>query len=416
MGFRYAHPWRMRLGRPAIVLLTVVGMAEAWSAPSAAARVPPEPRALVLSVRANPSALHQWGGTVAVSGRVRNATSCQLVLLSHQGFPVIYSHNPTGACRGGNYSAHVTIGANPTYVQRLITFVLVARNARSSFRGWFYILLAPHVTHRSVPATVPRPTTTSTVPTTTTTTTVPRPVATTAPPAPVTSPLSTASAATQIASRNWSGYVVTAGPFTEVTGTFSVPRLTASASCDQHISEWVGIGGFNSGDTSLIQGGIDESMTDPTTGTCRPGSFFVWPWWEVLPQSETQVTRWDDGTAAQVGPGDRVTVTVAQASGSAWGITITDRPSKGPAETFTTMRPYAGPASSAEWVVEAPTSPSGQLFNLAPFDPAVTFSGLGVAGNQAAVWEDQMGQGGLVVATPSSLVSNGFSVTYTGSG
>ena len=414
MVFRYRDVWRTHLRQAVIVLLSAVGMAE-WCLTPTASAAPAEPHALVLSVRAGPSALHQWGGTVVISGRVRNATSCQLVLLSHQGFPVIYSHNPTTSCRGGKYSAHVTIGSNPTDVQRLITFVLVARNARSSFRGWFYILLAPHVPHHSPQHTAP-PTTATTVPTTVTTaTTAPPPTSTTSPPSSAVSPLSTSAAATQLPSTNWSGYVVTGGPYTEVNGTFSVPRVSSSAACDDHISAWVGIGGFKSGDTSLIQAGVDESMRDPNTGSCRPGSFFIWPWWEVLPQSETQVVRWEDGTAAQVGPGDHLTVTVAKVSGSAWGITITDQPSSGPTETFRTVKSFSGPASSAEWIVEAPTSPSGQVFNLAPFDPAVSFSALGVAGHQAAVWEDQMGQGGQRVATPSSLVSDGFSVSYTGS-
>ena len=70
------------------------------------------PRALVLSARATPVALGPSGGQVAVTGTVRHAGTCQLELLSRQSFPVVYSHNPTTACRSGRYSAHVTIGAN----------------------------------------------------------------------------------------------------------------------------------------------------------------------------------------------------------------------------------------------------------------------------------------------------------------
>ena len=68
----------------------------------------------VLSAHATPSAFGPAGGQVLVSGTVKNANTCQLVLLSHQSFPVVYSHNPTTACQGGAYSAHVTIGANPS--------------------------------------------------------------------------------------------------------------------------------------------------------------------------------------------------------------------------------------------------------------------------------------------------------------
>ena len=97
----------------------------------------------VLSARATPSALGPAGGQVLVSGTVENANTCQLVLLSHQSFPVVYSHNPTTACQGGNYSAHVTIGANPSATKRTVAFALVARNGNYTSRGYFYVALEP---------------------------------------------------------------------------------------------------------------------------------------------------------------------------------------------------------------------------------------------------------------------------------
>ena len=102
----------------------------------------PVPHAAVLSVRATSGTLAAGGGTVAVTGRVEHASSCQLQLLSRQSFPVVYSHNPTSACHDGNYSAHVTIGANPTPVPRVVAFDLIARNSTSGFTGRFYVLLA----------------------------------------------------------------------------------------------------------------------------------------------------------------------------------------------------------------------------------------------------------------------------------
>ena len=89
----------------------------------------------VLSARATPSALGPAGGQVLVSGTVKNANTCQLVLLSNQSFPVVYADNPTTACRGGSYSAHVTIGANPSVVKRTVAFALVARNGDYSSTG-----------------------------------------------------------------------------------------------------------------------------------------------------------------------------------------------------------------------------------------------------------------------------------------
>ena len=101
------------------------------------------PSAVVLSAGAEPRALPAGGGTVTVTGRVRHATSCQLRLLSAQPFPVVYSHDPTGACRGGDYSAHVVIGGNPGLTARTVGFALVARNQSSSFAGPFEVTVAP---------------------------------------------------------------------------------------------------------------------------------------------------------------------------------------------------------------------------------------------------------------------------------
>jgi hypothetical protein len=218
-------------------------------------------------------------------------------------------------------------------------------------------------------------------------------------------------------SDNWSGYSVTGGPYAAVTGTFIVPKVTSAATCGEHVSEWVGVDGFSPAgtDSSLIQAGVDESVSSPTNGGCSPGAFYMWPWWEVLPQAETPVDAWDNGTVTEVRPGDQVTVTIARASGTLWAINITDRSVGGVTETFTTQQPYAGPGKSAEWVVEAPSSPSGKVLKLAPFDPAVDFTDLGVAGSQSALWEDDLAQNGQVVAAPSGLTSDGFIVTCTGS-
>ena len=110
----------------------------------------PVPHPIVLAARPVPSSLRSTGGTVEVVGAVAHAESCQLQLVSRQSFPVVYSHNPTTACRGGTYTAHVVIGANPSRVQRTVAFDLVARNRALSFVGRFYILLAAPA-HRSSP-------------------------------------------------------------------------------------------------------------------------------------------------------------------------------------------------------------------------------------------------------------------------
>jgi hypothetical protein len=108
---------------------------------------------LVLSAQAKPASLGPSGGAVEVAGSVLHARYCQLVLLSHQGFPVVFSHNPTSACRSGAFSATVVIGPNPTAVRRTVAFALVALNGPRSFVGRFFVTLGPQLTPVVVSAT-----------------------------------------------------------------------------------------------------------------------------------------------------------------------------------------------------------------------------------------------------------------------
>ena len=197
-------------------------------------------------------------------------------------------------------------------------------------------------------------------------------------------------------SSNWSGYVELNGPFTSVTGTFSVPSLSPGTPRGDQMSEWVGIDGGN-GDNSLIQAGFNESP-DPN----NPDSFIIQPWWEILPAAETYIA------SVQIQPGDQVTVSIDQISGTDWGITLTDDTN---GESFTTDRTYSGPASTAEWILEALTV-SGKVATLAPFSPVVTFSDLGFSGSTTKLQEVVMVQSGTQVSTPSTLTANGFSVAY----
>src|SRR6185503_10225868 len=58
-------------------------------------------------------------------------------------------------------------------------------------------------------------------------------------------------------STNWSGYAATGGTYTSVTGTWTVPTVSATtAGAD---ATWVGIGGINS--TDLIQAGTEATVS-----------------------------------------------------------------------------------------------------------------------------------------------------------
>lgn len=256
-----------------------------------------------------------------------------------------------------------------------------------------------------------------------TTTTVPAATTTTSPPGP---------AVQQFTSDNWSGYAVDGGPFTSVSGTFTVPYLTTDASCEDRLADWVGINGWSpAGPTSsLIQAGVDESDVDPATGACNPsGSFYAWAWWEILPASSNPVY------SVLLHGGDSITVTISETSGTGlWTILLTDNTD---GQSFTEQEPYTGTGSSAEWITEAfadntcgsgvgpaPGFPGAEVCTIASYSdssgnqPGVSFANLAYNGNVTEIDEITMVQNGVSVSTPSDLDSNGlsdgFTMSYTG--
>ena len=200
---------------------------------------------------------------------------------------------------------------------------------------------------------------------------------------------------TSIASANWSGYELGDGPYTSVTGTFTVPDLAASGTATA-TAEWVGIDGATN--TALIQAGVGETY-DPSTNQVA-----IQAWWEILPAPETPITT------IVVSPGDTVTVSIGQLSGTTWLIRVTDD-TKG--QSFSIDQVYTGPLSSAEWIVEAPTiSSTGTVATLGDYSPDVTFSGLGLSGSSLGTIAVIMEQGGFIVSVPSALTTSGFAVAY----
>ncbi len=201
----------------------------------------------------------------------------------------------------------------------------------------------------------------------------------------------------QVPSGNWSGYMATAGPYTAASGTLTVPSLSPDLPDQDLLSEWVGIGGTSG--SSLVQAGVTE-VPDAST----PVGFDVFAWWEVLPAASQPITT------MTVDPGDDVNVSITQVSGTSWTVSLTDATNS---QSFSQNVSYLGPGASAEWIVEAPTNGhSNQQLLLAPYTPAVTFSGLSASGPSNALSEVVMTQGGQQVSTPSALTPAGFGVAY----
>jgi hypothetical protein len=198
----------------------------------------------------------------------------------------------------------------------------------------------------------------------------------------------------------WSGYVDTGGPVRGITGTFTVPSLTAPLQAGSNFSEWVGLDGY--GNSSLIQAGVDE-YPDPGVA----GLVDVMPWWEILPSPETPATSFVNA----VSPGDSITIVIDLVSGTLWQVALTDNST---GDSYITEQPYTGPAGTAEWIIEAPLDGStGRTYPLAPYSPS-TFSGISVEGPTSPETGLVMDQNDADVSWPSSLVPGGtsFNMAY----
>jgi hypothetical protein len=192
-------------------------------------------------------------------------------------------------------------------------------------------------------------------------------------------------------SSNWSGYVETGSGYTSASATWTVP----SASGSGYSSAWVGIDG--DGNSDLIQTGTESDAN---------GQYYAW--WEILPAAETPID------SVSVSPGDSITASVQQDSGTTWTINLTDNTN---GQSFSTQQDYDGPGQSVEYIQEAPEI-GGSISTMADFS-TFDFSGLTVNGgspNLTADDEIDCVQGSTTVSTPSApnASGDGFSVSYTG--
>ena len=193
-------------------------------------------------------------------------------------------------------------------------------------------------------------------------------------------------------SSNWAGYAVAAGPYRSVSGLWTVPAVIPTGR-SSYSAQWVGVDGVSS--AALIQAGTEA---DYVNGTAHYAA-----WWEILPAPAVSIRT------LSVRPGDVISVTIARVSSGRWRITLKDSRSG----SFTTLRSYAGPGASAEWIEEAPVVGS-RIPPLASHAP-VTFDNAMVNGAMAQLSVADAGamlRRGILVDTPSApdADGNGFAV------
>ena len=408
--------------------LTLVGAAQAATHPK---------RPAVTWIEAAPQSIPATGGFVLVRAYVKNATHCELS--AQHGSAAARVHVKTVVCASGRATIRAKIAPNLTTHLVGVWFHLTARNAKGvgvdrkievtqetkpppppleipdstlpaglTGAGYSATLVAtggtqPYswsVISGALPVgvglngttLVGTPTTAGPSSFTLQVTDAKGVTATASYSLPVNAPLALSTPALG-ESLNWSGYVLTGGPFTGVAGTFNVPSITAS-SVDTVTSEWLGVDG--SDNTNLIQAGVTEQFTAAT------GSTVVYAWVEELPAPETPISM-------PVAIGNQVTVDISQVTQGTWNIYLKNDTT---GDTYSLTESYAGAGSSAEWIVEAPTDAATmQIVSVGTFSP-VTFTQLGVSPASGDLTDVTLWQDNNQLGTPSALSANGFTVAY----
>ena len=167
----------------------------------------------------------------------------------------------------------------------------------------------------------------------------------------------------------------------------------------RYSSTWVGIDGYNSDVYPyLIQAGTEQDWV-------RRKAVYQ-AWWEILPAAERPIP------SLTIHPGDAMTVSIVEGASTHWTITVSDTTTH---RSFSIVRTFYGPRSSAEWIQEAPTI--GRKVATLADDSNVAFD-LGRADSLNPAFNANergvMVQGGVAVSTPSTPNPNtdGFAVAY----
>jgi hypothetical protein len=238
------------------------------------------------------------GGIVDVSAKVRDATSCEMRLVTRQQYvPVTFSSGPV-SCADNRFSRQIDFGTNVVQRTVVVTFDLFARRGSGK----------PHASHQFSVIVDP---------------------------------------AISQPSSNWAGYVAgSAKPLTAVSGTWTIPMMHC-ATGNGALAAWVGVDGrpelgntFQS-NNNLLQAGSES--------VCSDGQQNDFMWWEWYPVNLSN-------PVLEVNPGDVVTALVVHASLKGqfgWWWYLEDVTT---GQSMAAQAPvdYDGPATTADFVVEDP--------------------------------------------------------------
>jgi hypothetical protein len=150
--------------------------------------------------------------------------------------------------------------------------------------------------------------------------------------------------AATLLSNNWAGFVAVphasvGSRFSSVSGSWRQPAVSCTAGRETFSAVWVGLGGDREGRRSLEQVGTNADCT-------RAGSAVYSAWLELLPAAPVEVKL-------RVHPGEQISASVTVRASS---VTLRLRNLTTGARYSTTRRYSSPDVSSAEWIVEAPST------------------------------------------------------------
>lgn len=194
---------------------------------------------------------------------------------------------------------------------------------------------------------------------------------------------------TTVTSSNWSGYASAGanGHYTKVSGAWTEPTGTCTSG-NKYSSFWVGLDGYNSG--SVEQTGTDVD--------CSGSTPVYYGWYEMYPAFPVNFSN-------TVRPGDHFTASVTFSGTSTFTLVLSDT-TRGWSHTIT--KSQSGLArSSAECIVEAPSSSSGvlPLANFGTLNFSNCLSNGSVIGNQSPIQIIMVDSSGLQKDSISALSS-----------
>src|SRR5690242_1476562 len=157
-------------------------------------------------------------------------------------------------------------------------------------------------------------------------------------------------------STNWSGYAATTGTYTSVSASWTEPTGTCSGSA-KYSSFWVGLDGYNSNSVEQTGSEVDCSGSTPV----------YYAWYEMFQNPSFSYSD-------SVRPGDHFNASVTYTGSNHFSLFIRDA-ARGWSHSHTGTLAGA-PRSSAEVIVEAPSSSSGIL-------PLANFGTVNITGSLA---------------------------------